>query len=174
MKISIIIITYRVEAYLERCLESVIAQDMDELEIIIVLGHSKTGDDDGCGDICSMFAACDERIRVINCQAAGVSDARNRGLAAATGDLIGFVDADDYIDRDMFSSMRRLMVENEADIAVCGRYYEYKNITEKDEPGGEPRVMGPEEALEMVLSGGGFYLSQKKEDSPCQEMRKRC
>ncbi|MBR6328448.1 MAG: glycosyltransferase family 2 protein [Lachnospiraceae bacterium] len=156
-KISIIIITYRVERYLQKCLDSVLGQDYENLEIIMVIGRSPHGDDDGCEDIARGYAALDERIKIITCEAAGVSDARNRGLEAATGELIGFVDSDDFIDRDMYSRMVRQLSENDADIVVCGRYYEFVNTTKKD-AAGRGCLMSGRDALETVLKGDGFYL----------------
>ncbi len=158
-KISIIIIVYKVEAYLRQCLDSVLAQSYRELEIILVVGRSPKGDDDGCQDICREYAGKDPRIELIFCTAAGVSDARNRGLEAATGELIGFVDSDDYIDDDMFFRLASLMVKHKADIAICGRYHEFvgATVTEDTVATGE-YVMDATEALGRVLRQEGFYL----------------
>lgn len=156
-KVSIIIIIYRIEKYLRQCLESVRASTYSNIEVIMVAGCSPEGKDDGCLEICQEFAAADERFKLITCQAAGVSDARNRGLRAAAGELIGFVDGDDYIDPDMFESMLNNLKSHNADIAVCGRYYEFVNTTRMDEAA-PARLMSGEEAIEMVLLGTGFYL----------------
>ena len=158
-KISVIIIIYKVKDYLRQCLDSVTSQTYKNLEIVAVAGKDKDGGDDGCEDICREYAAKDERIKIITCAAAGVSDARNRGLEAATGDLIGFVDSDDYTDPDMFEHLISLMDEKNADISVCGRYYEFVNKTLSDSPLPDgPKVMDARDAMEMILSGTGFYL----------------
>ena len=158
-KISVIIIIYKVKDYLRQCLDSVTSQTYKNLEIIAVAGKDKDGGDDGCEEICREYAARDERIKIITCAAAGVSDARNRGLEAATGDLIGFVDSDDFTDPDMFEHLISLMDEKNADISVCGRYYEFVNKTLSDSPLPDgPKVMDAHGAMEMILSGTGFYL----------------
>lgn len=157
-KISVIIIIYKVEQYLEECLKSVTEQDYDNLEIILVLGHSDKGGEDGCAEICAGYAEMDERIKLVECRAAGAADARNRGLFAATGDYIGFVDGDDYIEPDMYSHMAAIMEKSCSDISVCGRFYEYKNKTLKDTASEGGKVMTGEEALAMVMEGTGFYL----------------
>lgn len=157
-KISIIIIVYKIAQYLQQCLDSVVAQTYENLEIILVLGHG-SDPDDGCERICQDMASKDSRIKVVECKAAGVSDARNRGLKAATGELIGFVDGDDYIDKDMFEHLVMLMDDNKADISVCGRYYTFKNVENSDTPFADgPMLLDDTRAIEMVLKGDGFYL----------------
>jgi len=158
-KISVIVCIYNVSQYVDRCIESIVNQTYKNLEIILVCGQDPSGRDDGCMSVCRRYASRDKRIKIVECVAAGISDARNRGLAAVTGDLIGFVDGDDYIDREMYTSLHQMIVKHKSQIAVCGRYYEYRNGTLQDTPNEkEPQVMSGEEALEMVLSGTGFYL----------------
>lgn len=158
-KISIIIIVYKVAQYLEQCLESVIRQSYENLEIILVNGHSADGSDDGCTAICERYALLDKRIKIVRTLACGAADARNRGLAAAVGDYIGFVDGDDYIEPDMYAHMVSVLEDYKADIAVCGRFYEYRNTTLQDEPSEEGvALMTGEEALRHVMEGKGFYL----------------
>jgi|GEM_PF-1880129 len=158
-KLSVIVIIYKVSQYIDRCLESIVNQTYRNLEIILVVGEDPNGHDDGCMGICRKYAAEDSRIKIITCKAAGPADARNRGLAAVTGELIGFVDGDDYIDRDMYTSMAAAMVQNKAQIAVCGKYYEYRNTTIPDPfAKNGVKVMNGEQALTTVLSGDGFYL----------------
>lgn len=158
-KISVIVVAYQVSQYIDRCLESISNQTYENLEIIVVAGTNPNGHDDECLSKCRRAAAKDSRIKIVTCVAAGVSDARNRGLMAATGDLIGFVDGDDYIDRDMYTHMAQLLVKHRADTVVCGRYYEYRDATLSDplpERGAIP--MNSQKALEVVLSDGGFFL----------------
>ena len=158
-KISVIIIAYRVEAYIVQCLESLLAQSHKNLEIILVAGHEEDMSENECSRICREYAGRDGRIKLIDTPARGVSDARNKGLAVATGDYIGFVDGDDYIEADMFEHLLYLAESGESDIAICGRFYEYKNGSLQDEAGEKnPLVMTPEQALDLVLAGGGFYL----------------
>lgn len=157
-KISIIVIIYKVEAYLRECLLSIQKQDYKNIEVILVVGHSETGTDDGCSAICTEFAENDSRFKIVSCTARGAADARNKGLLAATGDYIGFVDGDDFIEPDMYSHLLELLTENNGQIAVCGRFYEYEDAVLKDEPYDKARVMSDEEAIAMVLEGNGFYL----------------
>ena len=100
-KISIIIPIYNREKSLKKCLDSVIRQTYENLEIILVDDSSQ----DNSGIICDDYANTDKRILVIHQQNAGVSAARNAGLAMVTGDYIGWVDSDDWIEPDMYECM---------------------------------------------------------------------
>lgn len=152
--ISILMIVYKVEAYLEQCIKSVLAQDYKDFELIIVAGDNKS---DKCVSICKKYAAMDNRIKLIIAPPKGAPDARNKGMEVVTGDYLGFVDADDYIEPDMFSSMMKNIEETGADIAVCGRYYEFENKQLSDTPA--PRqVYTADEALGVTLSHKGFFL----------------
>ena len=93
MKLSIIIPVYRVEDTLDRCVESVLKQDYDDMEIILV----DDGSPDNCPQKCDDWSRKDSRIRVIHKANGGLSDARNAGLDIAQGDYISFVDSDDFI-----------------------------------------------------------------------------
>ena len=98
MKLSVIIPVYRVETTLERCVESVLRQTFDDLEIILV----DDGSPDRCPQLCDDWARRDSRIVVIHKPNGGLSDARNAGLDVAHGDIITFVDSDDYLDTDTY------------------------------------------------------------------------
>ena len=100
-KISVIVPVYNVEKYLDNCINSIVNQTYDNLEILLVDDGSK----DNSGSLCDEWALRDNRIKVIHKQNGGASSARNAGLDAATGEYIGFVDADDYIDIDMYEIM---------------------------------------------------------------------
>lgn len=114
--ISIIVPIYNVEVYLKKCLDSIIHQTYQNLEIILV----DDGSPDNCGKICDYYAQKDPRIKVIHQKNGGLSDARNTGLKQATGNLIGFVDSDDYIHENMFQMLFENLKKYQADIAVCG------------------------------------------------------
>jgi len=152
--ISILMIVYDVEQYLRRAIESVLNQTYKDIELILVVGIN---DRDNCEDICREYAKKDSRIKLIVAPAKGAPDARNQGLKEVSGDYLGFVDADDYVEPDMFLSMLSNMQKEKADIAVCGRFYEFKNKTLKD-PDGVPIVYTGEEAIKVTLSGQGFFL----------------
>ncbi|MBQ1930764.1 MAG: glycosyltransferase, partial [Lachnospiraceae bacterium] len=124
-KISIIVPIYKVESYLRQCLDSILHQTYQNLEIILV----DDGSPDGCGAICEEYAQKDSRIHVIHQANKGVSAARNTGLEAATGQWIGWVDPDDWIDADMFELLitEGEQQEKPMDIVICGGYEEYRH-----------------------------------------------
>lgn len=114
-KISVIVPVYKVEPYLRKCLDSIVSQTYENLEIILV----DDGSPDNCGAICDEYATRDERIRVIHQLNRGLSAARNAGLDFATGDYIGFVDSDDWLEADFFSYLIGGVQHWNADIAQC-------------------------------------------------------
>ena len=113
--ISVIVPVYNKEKYLERCLTSILSQSYKELEVIIV----NDGSTDESLRICEAFSK-DKRVRLVNESNRGVSHARNRGIMLATGEWIAFVDADDYPDKDYFSSL--LAVSKGYDLVMCGAH----------------------------------------------------
>ena len=94
--ISVIIPVYKVEKYINRCVESVLVQNYHNIEVILV----DDGSPDNCGIICDKYAETDSRIKVIHKKNGGLSDARNAGLDIATGQYICFIDSDDYIEKE--------------------------------------------------------------------------
>ena len=92
-RISVIVPIYKVEAYLDKCVQSIVDQTYTNLEIILV----DDGSPDRCGQMCDAWAAKDSRIRVVHKENGGLSDARNAGLEIATGTYIAFVDSDDWV-----------------------------------------------------------------------------
>ncbi|MGN0478597.1 MAG: glycosyltransferase, partial [Hominenteromicrobium sp.] len=119
--ISVIIPVYKVEAYLDKCISSVSVQTYENLDIILV----DDGSPDNCPAMCDVWAEKDNRIRVIHQKNAGGGAARNAALDIAKGDLIAFVDSDDYIAEDMYAHLFSLL-EQGADVAECG----YINVTD--------------------------------------------
>ncbi|MDD3412660.1 MAG: glycosyltransferase family 2 protein [Lachnospiraceae bacterium] len=152
-KISVIVIIYKIEPYLRQCLESIIHQTYHNLEIILAVAKGT----DQCEAICYEYAKKDGRFKVLSLEPKGAADARNHGLQTATGDYIGFVDGDDYIEEDMYETLVRNLEYYHCEIAVCGRFYEFVNKTLQDEKK-EPIVMNSSEAFAMVLKGTGFFL----------------
>lgn len=114
--ISVIVPVYKVEPYLDRCVQSIVDQTYRNLEIILV----DDGSPDNCPAMCDAWAEKDSRIKVIHKQNGGLSDARNAGMAAATGEYIGFVDSDDYLSYDMYQLLAERMRRDNSDIAACG------------------------------------------------------
>ena len=123
-KISIIIPVYNVEKYLSTCLNSVINQTYQNLEIILV----NDGSTDACPKICEEYATKDNRIKVIHKQNGGLSDARNVGLKQTTGNLVSFVDSDDVLALDFYQKLINVLIKNNADIAECG-FLKFENET---------------------------------------------
>lgn len=114
--LSIIIPVYNVKKYLSICINSVLSQTYQNLEIILV----DDGSSDGSEKICDDYAEKDKRIRVIHQKNAGVAKARNAGLDVANGVFIGFVDADDYIESNMYETLYNHICDAKAEIAQCG------------------------------------------------------
>ena len=152
--ISVLMIVYDVERYVSQAIESVLNQTYKDLELILVIGE---GGKDKCEEICRQYAKKDSRIKLVIAPPKGPADARNQGLKAVTGDYLGFVDADDYVEPDMFESMLSNMEKTGSDIAVCGRFYEFENKTLQDRAA-EPKVYTGEEAIRVTLKGDGFFL----------------
>ena len=126
-KISVIVPVYNVEKYLPQCIESIINQTYKNLEIILI----DDGSTDSSGRICDEYAEKDDRIIVIHKENGGLSDARNTGLRKATGDFIGFVDSDDWLDVNMYEVLLETILKNNCDIISCGYCVEYKNKSYK-------------------------------------------
>lgn len=115
-KISVVVPAYNVEKYIEKCVDSIIGQTLTDIEIILVDDGSR----DATGKICDDLALKDERITVVHKQNGGLSDARNTGINAASGEFICFIDGDDYIHPQYCEILFNLITADNADISVCG------------------------------------------------------
>lgn len=113
--ISIIVPVYNVEKYLKKCVDSILAQNFCDIEVLLV----DDGSTDLCPELCDDYVRQDERVRVIHKKNGGLSDARNAGIDAAKGDLLAFVDGDDYIAPQMFDVLYENIIQTDADISVC-------------------------------------------------------
>ena len=122
-KISVVIPAYNVEPYLARCLDSLLRQEYENMEIIVV----NDGSTDDTGRIMEEYAVRDERIKAVHKINGGVTSARLYGLAQATGDWIGFVDGDDYVEPDMYLRLLRNAYTHQAQISHCGYQMVYPN-----------------------------------------------
>lgn len=114
--LSVIVPIYKVEKYLDRCVESIVNQTYKHLEIILV----DDGSPDNCPQICDSWAEKDNRIKVVHKENGGLSDARNAGMRNATGEVVSFIDSDDWIELDMFEKMLSQMEQDNSDIVSCG------------------------------------------------------
>lgn len=118
--LSVVVPVYGVESYLDRCVQSLVLQSYENLEIILV----DDGSPDGCPALCDGWARRDERIRVIHQANAGLSGARNSGLDAATGGYIAFVDSDDHVAPEMMQRLMTAALEGDFDMVQMGFMYE--------------------------------------------------
>lgn len=119
--ISVIVPVYNCEKNLERCVQSILSQSEQEIEIILV----NDGSTDGSYEICEKYAKEHAKVRVIHQENGGVSKARNTGIRAAKGKYIQFVDSDDYLEKDMCRYMKACMQEKQADLVIAGFHHHY-------------------------------------------------
>ena len=134
IKISIIVPVYNVEKYLERCLDSLVNQTLKEIEIICV----NDGSIDSSGEILQKYKNKDNRIVILNQENQGISVVRNNALKVATGEYVGFVDSDDWVDLNFCEKMYNSAKKYSADIAICGiiktsKKYEQKILSYTEE-----------------------------------------
>ena len=113
--VSVIVPVYNVEKYIHQCIDSLLNQSLQNIEIILV----DDGSPDNCPAICDAYAKKDDRVKVIHKINGGLSSARNAGINLASGDYIGFVDSDDYVDSKMFENMSKTAVDNSVDFVMC-------------------------------------------------------
>lgn len=162
--ISIIVPVYNVEQYLGRCLESVLNQSYEKIEIIAV----DDGSTDACSRILDEYAESHNNIFVVHIENSGVSNARNVGLGYAHGEIIGFVDSDDYVHPDMYRVLYRSLKEKNADISCCQAkwVFESEAISEDSEMNNESKQYSAKDGLQEILLGGESvvwrYLFKKK------------
>lgn len=147
--ISVIVPIYNVEKYLTKCIESIINQTYENLEIILV----DDGSPDNCPIICDEYAKRDSRVKVIHKKNGGLSDARNAGLDIATGEYIMFIDSDDFVEIDMMESMMNNMIDNNVDLVVCNIKYIYDN-SEKVKYNQKDKVLDKYEAMQEYIKDG--------------------
>lgn len=148
--ISVIVPVYNIEKYIGQCIESIIRQTYNKLQIILV----DDGSTDSSGKICDIYERKDERITVIHQKNGGLSVARNVGLAAAEGELIGFVDGDDIIHPQMYQHLLTSMEKNGAQIVECCvcDMSESRDVDFSDKKYGSEEIYSGEEALRKLLS----------------------
>ena len=151
--ISVIVPVYKVEQYLERCVDSIINQTYKNIEVILV----DDGSPDNCGNICDRYALQDERIRVIHKENGGLSDARNAGLAIARGEYIAFVDSDDWIESNYLLRMYETIIETQSDICECGILKTTGEEVHRKNNDMVPVVYRTAEALKRLICDNTFH-----------------
>lgn len=147
--VSIIIPVYNVEKYLKACVDSVLCQTLKDIEIILV----DDGSTDNSGNICDTYIH-DPKVNVIHKKNGGLSDARNAGVAVARADYIGFVDSDDYIEKDMYELLYNNMIDYNADLSCCGIFDVYANDTRLAYYSDKNKIeTDAKEAIRLVMHG---------------------
>ncbi len=131
IKVSVVVPVYNCERYLADCIESILGQTYENIQLLLV----DDGATDESGRICDRYAG-NQKVRVIHQRNAGVSRARNRGIAEAEGDYILFVDSDDTIEKEMVSLLVQAVQTGDADCAICGLVHDYPEYSWKvpDQP----------------------------------------
>ncbi len=164
-KISVIIPAYNIAPYIGRCLDSILNQTYTNLEVIVIDDGSK----DNTRDIIEEYKVKDSRIVAIYKENGGVSDTRNKGLEVATGDYIGFVDGDDYVENNMYEVLINNAIKYGADISHCGYRLKF--------PTNEFLLYGTDRVVEQDNQQGVIDLLEGKfiEPSLCNKLfSKKC
>lgn len=148
-KISVIVPVYNDDQYLSKCLDSILSQTFKNIEVIVV----NDGSTDNSKEICNNFARKNDKVKVIHQEKLGVSVARNTGLSHAMGEFIGFVDADDYIHKNMYRNLYGACQNTGSDISICklGREIDGKLVTSDDKF--YSLALNNEEAMEELFKG---------------------
>jgi glycosyltransferase involved in cell wall biosynthesis len=148
-KVSVIIPIYNVDQYLEKCLNSVLEQTYQLLEIILI----NDGSTDLSGSICEIYKEKDKRLIVIHKENGGLSSARNAGIEISTGEYIAFIDSDDFIHPEMIETLVRNATSFDADIAVCDflKFKEGDDVSLFEDSGtGEVKIYNNLDALNQL------------------------
>ena len=159
-QISVIVPVYKVEAYLDRCVQSILCQTYTDFELILV----DDGSPDNCGAMCDAWAEKDSRIKVIHKENGGLSDARNAGIDIARGQYLSFVDSDDYIHPRMLEALYGAVRDHGVKVSICG-YLETEGEP-LPEPSDlkatiwEPREYYLERCVNATVAWGKLYAAE--------------
>lgn len=153
--VSVVVPIYNMEKYLDKCIESIVKQTYKNLEIILV--------DDGSIDkslkICNKWGEKDNRVNVYHKENGGLSDTKNFGIKHAKGKYISFIDADDWIELNMYEELTKEMIKTKSDIIICGRYLEYEDGKRTRQCNPNNICMNSEETIIKLDTFGGFDMS---------------
>ena len=157
--ISIVVPVYKTEAYINKCVDSLLSQTYKNIEIILVDDESP----DRCGEICDAYMLSDSRVRSIHIKNSGCGGARNAGARIAKGEYIAFLDSDDYFDSDMIEYLYTNLINTASDISYCSfrNVYENGKIIPKKEAGADSDVKvytGREAAISALTITNGFSM----------------
>lgn len=154
--ISIIVPVYNVEIYLERCIDSILSQTYENLEVILI----DDGSTDASGRICDAYKEQDSRVIVIHQKNGGLSFARNTGIEAASGEFISCIDSDDFVAPDFVKTLYHNIEAEDADISVCNFNYYYEDGSIKSHGSDKMyKVCAPDEAIELIGRARDFTAS---------------
>ncbi len=145
--ISVIIPVYNLENYIEKCLNSIISQSYNNLEILVV----NDGSTDNSGSICDSYSNRDSRIRVFHIENGGAAHARNVALENMTGELVTFIDGDDHVDSMYIEKLYNNMVNKNADISICKWIDIYENSNAEPTPATGSKTFDTIAGLEALM-----------------------
>ena len=148
--ISIVIPVYNVEPYLDECLESVVNQTYENIQIILV----DDGSTDGSGQKCDLWEKRDNRIQVIHKENGGMSDARNAGFMHVKGDFVAYIDSDDIVEVTFIEYLYKAIIQTNSDLSQCSynRFFVTPLKTNHYENMSELILQTPEEALQIMTT----------------------
>ena len=153
-KISVVVPVYNNEKYLSKCVDSLLAQTLKEIEIILV----NDGSTDQSGAICDEYAK-NPKVRVVHQENRGPAIARNNGIQLATGEYIGFVDSDDYVSSEMYEELYSIASCNNIDIVTCGcNIIQGENIMPKSIPLEANRIIDKREIDKLLCTANEKHL----------------
>lgn len=153
--ISVIVAIYRVEQWLPRCIDSILAQTHRNIELILV----DDGSPDNCGKLCDDYAKKDARVRVIHKENGGQSTARNAALDIAQGDYIGFIDGDDWIEPTMYEVLLSHLKAFSVDIVQCGCNIWIDGNVCKDVENRKQLLLSSDEALDALTTSAFMEIN---------------
>ena len=164
--LSIVVPVYNTEKYLKRCMDSITSQTLKDIEIIIV----DDGSTENCATLCDEISKTDSRIKVVHKQNGGLGFARNTGVEAATGEYIGFVDSDDYIEPTMYETLYNAAKKNNADLCLSGICFVGGNMfselgTDTKKVYFEEETVFKKEEMKKLLLGVVGALPHEPDDS---------
>ena len=158
-RITVVVPVYNVKPYLERCVDSLLAQTAEHLEIVLV----DDGSTDGSGAVCDRYEKQDGRIRVHHKENGGLTSAWKAGVELARGAYVGFVDSDDWVEADMYARMIRAAEQEDADLVVCGLVFDFEDpkIPKREEISNFRKEVYDRKALEqlfpVLINDGCFF-----------------
>ena len=155
--ISVLIPVYNVAEYLRKCIDSVLAQDFEDFELILV----NDGSTDGSGEICESYRRTDSRIRTLVQDNKGLSAARNAALGEAKGEYVAFIDSDDFVADTYLSQLLKPVGQYNVDISICGRkiYYSESNYYNEQRPHFSNKILSGKQAVRALDSYDSYDMS---------------